>query len=420
MNLRNIFSSNNNDIIQPPSIKEERGYLTGALMFNNSSSYLSSQNMRLSAVYCAVNLISNSVATLPINIYNVDTQGFKNTNIKHELNNILNRQPSQLLNKFNFFKLIIASVLLKGNGYAVIVRDANGKVKALKYIHPERVTVSYNEITDEKIYYVVGLKKPVQNKDMLHFWYYSNDLVNGLSVINYAVNSLKLATDCENHSQNFFKSGAATSGLLLSKSKLNEEQKGQIRTSWNQAFANPDSVGVAIVPDGFEYQPISINAKDAQLLESREFNVVEIARFFNVSPVKLYDLNKVSYSTLEQANIEFYEQTIKPYLQMIEDELNNKLISITDSSTAKISFDYTSMLNTDKKTLAEYYKTLLVNGVLTINEVRKALNYNDVDAGDNLFMQLNMSTVDNLINNTPAAVNDVIQQKTNNNNTANK
>ena len=247
---------------------------------------------------------------------------------------------------------------------------------------------------------------------MLHFWMYSNDLVNGLSVINYAVNSLKLATDANNHSQNFYKSGAASSGLLKLDARLDQKQKDQIKSSWLAAFNDPNSAGVAILPNNIEYQPITINPKDAMLLETRQFDVIEIARFFNISPIKLFDYSKNSYSTLEQTQLSFLEDTVNPYLIMLEQELNRKIFNIAQQNQNEIQFDRTAMLSTDKAALSEYFKNMLVNGIMSINEVRKCLNLNDVDNGDNLFMQLNMSTVDNLINQTPAPAAEPLQQKT--------
>lgn len=391
---------------------EQRSFFSDALSFNTLSSYTTSTSMRLSAVYSAVNAISNAVATLPLNIYQIDSNGYKLQNNNHQYNYLLNVQPSNNLSKFNFFKLIISSVMLKGNGYAHIKRNASGIITEIKYIQPETVTINYNQINDKITYYVTGYKQPIESKDMLHFWMFSNDTINGLSVINYAVNTLKLATDSETHSANFFKSGAASNGILKANSSLTDPQKQQIRTAWQNAFSDGSGNGVAIVPMGMDYQPISINSKDAQLLESRQFSVVEIARFFNISPVKLFDLTHASYSSLEQTQLSFLQDTINPYLIMIEQEINRKLFNTTEQKINTINFDVTAMLSTDKQATAEYYKTMLVNGIMTINEVRKALNLNDVENGNDLYMQLNMSTVKNLINQTPAPNQQKIKQKT--------
>ena len=388
---------------------EQRSYFADALNYNSLSSYSSSQSMRLSAVYACVNVISNSIASLPLNVYNIESNGFKNANYLHPAYRLLNIQPSQNLSRFNFFKLIVSSVLLQGNGYAIIERKGQ-TITGIKYIQPQRVSVTYNYINDKVNYIISGYSKPFEAKDILHFWLYSNDTVNGISTISYAVNTLKISADAENHASNFFKSGAATNGILKANVNLTESQKTQIRASWQNAFSDPNSNGVAIVPVGMEYESIAIDPVQAQLLDSRKFSVVEICRFFNVNPTKVYDLENSKTVNYEQVNLEFLQDSINPWLIMIEQEINRKIFSVQEQITTNVSFDRTSMLSTDKKAMAEYYRTMIVNGLMTINEIRKELKLNSIENGDELFMQLNMSTINNIVNNTPAPVNENLKQ----------
>lgn len=415
--LKDLFNNNNNNNkieVEKPKIvvEEERSYFSDALNFNSISSYTSSSSMRLSAVYCAVNAISNAVAILPFNVYNVDTKGFKYVNYQHPLNNLLNVQPSKNLSKFNFFKLLVSSILLKGNAYAIIFKNQTGEITEIKYVHADSVTATYSQKTDTITYQIVGYPKPFASSEILHLWMYSNDAVNGISVINHAVNTLKIASDAENHSGKFFKSGAASNGILKANQTLTETQKQQIRLAWQSAFSDGSGNGVAIVPQGMDYQAISINSKDAQLLESRQYNVSEIARFFNISPTKLYDLTHSSYSSLEQTQLGFLSDTINPFLTLIEGEFNRKLF-VNNQNLNTIKFNVSELLKTDRQATATYYKDLVNNGLMTINEARKELNLNDIEGGDELFMQLNMSTVNNLtsgITTTPEQQN--LKQKT--------
>lgn len=415
-----FFKKNNkiNPPIPPAPHEEERsmGLLTGALNFNSVSSYQSSQSMRLSAVYSAVTQISNAVASLPLYVYNTDAQGYMNVSFSHYAFSVLNRQPSRNLSRFNFFKLLISSVILKGNGYAWISRDDKGRVTSLRYLPAEYVTVMYDWQKDE-IQYVVaggGQDNIIPSYNMLHFWIYSYDTVNGISVITHAIDTLQLAKDSENHAHNFYKSGASISGILKTAAPVNEAQKAQIKASWAQAFENPNGNGMAIVPAGMDYEAISINAKDAQLLESREFSVVEIARFFNISPIKLFDLKNSSYSSLEQTQLEFLSDTINPYLIMVEQEINRKLWLPSEAINTSAHFDFSQFLKTDKKSMAEYYTQLTNYGILTPNEVRKALSYNEMENGNELMIQLNMTTLKNIINNPENQNQNNIKQKTKN------
>ena len=129
-----------------------------------------------------------------------------------------------------------------------------------------------------------------------------------------------------------------------------------------------------------DYQAISVSGEDAQMLQSRQYNVADIARFFNISPVLLGDLSNAGYSTIEATNLQFLSYTLNPYIVMIEEELNRKLVGGED---LEINLDETAILRTDKAQQASYYSTLLSMGVLSINEVRRELGLNEVEGGDN-------------------------------------
>ena len=412
MGLFDLFSRKN--YIEQQTQPEQRSYFADALNYNSISSYSSSQSMRLSAVYACVNVISNSIASLPINVYNIESNGFKNVNYLHPVYRLLNIQPSQNLSRYNFFKLIVSSVLLQGNAYAVIERKGQN-ITGIKYIQPQRVTISYNYPADKVVYIISGYPKPFDAKDVLHFWLYSNDTVNGISTVNYAVNTLKIASDAENHAGNFFKSAGATNGILKANVNLTEAQKTQIRASWQNAFSSSENNGVAIIPSGMEYESISIDPAQAQLLDSRKFSVVEICRFFGVNPIKIYDLENSKTTQYEQVNLEFLQDTINPWLTMLEQEINRKIFSEKEQLNTNIGFDRTSMLSTDKKAMAEYYKTMMVNSIMTPNEIRRELKLNEIDGMDELFLQLNMSTTKNIINGTPSPINENLKQDVKNN-----
>jgi HK97 family phage portal protein len=143
------------------------------------------------------------------------------------------------------------------------------------------------------------------------------------------------------------------------------------------------------------YQPIQINAKDAQMIESRQFNVQDIARFFGISPVLLGDLSKTSYNTIEAVQNEFLLHTLQPYVTMVENEFNRKLLKPSEKRLS-IILETNEILRIDKQAQANYYSTMINNGVLSRNEVRKELGYNPVEGGDELiipFTDLSMNTI---------------------------
>lgn len=377
--------------------QEEERSLGLGLGFNNISSYANTQSMRLSAVYAATNMISNSCALIPMKV--LCTKGGRRKEVEnHSLNMILNLSPNSKHNHFNFFKLLIESVILKGNGYAYIERDGNLNVKALHLINPDFVNPV---ITDDGIKYLVnGMDKAIDAINMIHLYQHLDDTFRGISTIKYADMALSGAYNAEKHSDNFFKSGAGLMGVLKSSAPMTNEQKKQVAESWSASIKNTLGGGVAILPQGLDFQSISVSPEDSQLLDVRKYNVIEIARFFNISPVKLFDYSNVSYSTLEQTSMSYLQDTILPFTQLMEDEFNRKLFKPSEVGKYSIDFDYSVLVQTDKTSEAEYYNKLLTNGILSVNDVRAKLGYEPIPAeegGDAHFIQISYGTVKNVV-----------------------
>lgn len=373
---------------------EERS-LAVALGYNSISSYSTTQSMRLSAVYAATNMISNSCALLPMKV--ITTEGGRKKEIEHPLARVLNLKPNAKYNHFNFMKLLIESVILKGNGYAYIVRDENLNVKELQLIDADFVTPIIQPDGSMK-YIVNGLSQAIDSVNMIHLYQHCDNLGNGISTIKYADMALRGAHAAESHSENFFKSGAGLMGVLKASAPLTNEQKKQVAESWRLSISNTMGGGVAILPQGLDFQSISISPEDSQLLETRKYNVVEIARFFNVSPVRLFDYSNVSYSTLEQTNLSYLQDTILPFTQLMEDEFNLKLFKPSEVGKLFVDFDYSVLVQTDKTTEAEYYTKLLTNGVLSINDVRSRLGFEPSEevGSDKHWMQISYATIENI------------------------
>lgn len=392
--MASIFDIFRRKKVEAVPVQEERSIFGDfGLGFNNISSYSQAQSMRLSAVYAATNMISNTVALLPIKV--VKYEGEKKSEITHPLYQILNLTPSAKYNKFNFMKLLIESLILNGNGYAYIERDEKLNVKSLQLIDPAYVTpMPQNDGTVK--YVVSGMKSAVDSANMIHLYMHVDDMFNGISVIKYADMALRGAFDAEKHSDQFFKSGAGLMGVLKASAPLTDAQKTQIAQSWEKSITKTAGGGVAILPQGLDFQSIAVSPEDSQLLETRQYNIVEIARFFNISPVKLFDYSHVSYSTLEQTALSYLQDTILPYTQLLEDELNRKLFKPSEVGKLGVDFDYTEIIQTNKKDEADYYRQLLVNGILSINEVRSRMGYTPVeeDYADKHWIQISYAAAD--------------------------
>ena len=220
----------------------------------------------------------------------------------------------------------------------------------------------------------------VEPIDMIHLVKNSYDGVNGLSVLSYAARTLKTSNATEQSAMSFFDNGCNLGGIIKVQGQLTGKQKDDIRASWAQAYANGGR-GVAVLQGNMDYQNIQISSKDAQMIESRQFNVQDIARFFGISPVLLGDLSHVSYNTLEAVQQDFLIHCLQAYITMIENEFNRKLLKPSERKLT-IILETNEILRTDKAAQANYYSTMLTNGIMSINEVRKELGYNPIEEGD--------------------------------------
>lgn len=336
-------------------------------------------SMSISAVYRCVELISDAVAMLPIRV----KQGNEVVG-NHSLYNVFDNRDN-IIGKYNLIKLLIQSVLLRGNGFAYIERNGDGSVKNLRYIETGDVSINYDK-QKNTLYYQCALisNKRIEPINMLHLRKNTYDGVNGISVISYADNSLQITKASEASAQNFYSKGGNLSGVLTVQGQLNAQQRQDIINNWNTAYSGGGQ-GIAVLQGNMNYQPIQVNARDAQLIEARQYNVRDIARFFGVAPSMLGDNEGASYGSVEANQQAFILHTVMPYVSMCEAEFSRKLLKGTETNF-KIDLDETYLLKADKQATANYYSAMVNNGILTRNEARRELGYSDVDGGDKLIM----------------------------------
>lgn len=354
-----------------------------------------SKPMLLSTVYRCVDVIGDSVAQLPLDTYLVDADGFKEKYKSHPAYHVLNCEPNEDMTRFTFFKTLVTSVLLDGNGYAYIERDSMGNALQLIYLPSNMVNIVY--VADamgiqRKRYRVTGFIELVEPHDMIHVLNFSYDGIIGVSTLTHARQTLGIASDSERHAAGFFEGGGNMAGVLtIEGARLDKKQKEQNYAEW-ESRTNPVSGhpnGIVILEGNMKYQPVTINPKDAQLLESRMFNVVDICRFFSVSPVKAFDLSKSSYSTVEATQLAFLTDTVAPMLEKIELEIKRKVFRPTECNRITVQFDTSALLRADMTSLAAYNNMLFQNGGITPNEIRRANNLSRLPDGDETFVQVN-------------------------------
>lgn len=383
--FKNIFRRDNSTVTiettgsvpKSESTPENSNY-SAALMWYNYDKY---QALKLSAVYAALSIISNSIAALPIYVKQIKD----NSRTIVQNSKIQKLFYEMLQSKHTVIKQLVWDLLIYGNAFVYIKRDDKGNPVKLIYMQHGDVNIDYRKELDLVQYNCSNHKAVpaiVKQEDMLHFARDTKDGIEGRGFLCFADDIIKLSGFTQKAAQDFFGSGCNLTGILQFKRPLKPGQQEQIRSQWMQIHS-ANGGGLGVLEGDSEYIPIAQNSADSQMLETREFNISEIARFFNINPILLGDLSHNSYSSIEDAQIEFVTHTLLPIINLMEEEINRKLIK---NSTQYIDFDENELLKGNKSTLANYYTSLVNGAIMTINEARRALDLNPIDGADDLII----------------------------------
>lgn len=364
--------------------KEQREVITPTHVFGEALTFSDIFNrytaMNISAFFAATNLIANTIAMLPIKVLSQSDDG-NNEIDSHPIVMSFN-DPYNKLSRFTIIKNVIESVILRGNGFIYIERGQDGTVVGLRFLQADDVTINYNDQKNTLWYQAPKVsRKRIEPCDMLHFLLHSHDGVIGIPLLVYAARTLEITNASENSANNFFKNGCNVSGVLKVHTPLNAKQKEEIRSSWNQANSGNGTGGLAILNCNMDYQAIQLTPEQSQLLSSRQYNIGDIARFFNINPLLLGGESNVSYSSLEMLQNAFLVHTLQPYVTMIETELNRKLLKPSENGL-EVVIETNDLLRIDKKSQADYYKIMVDSGILSRNEIRKEIGYSNFEGGD--------------------------------------
>lgn len=365
------------------------------LLFGNSARQSKSQALRLSAVYRCVDVISSSIAQLPLEVLVIGDDRYKHRATDYPAYGVITAEPNKWMTRYTFIQQLMISTLVHGNGYAYIRRDRDGYATALEFLRPGQVSV----IDDERGH-IMAFGHPnygwIDPSDMIHVSNFSKDGEHGISTLDYALNAIELADNADAHARGFFKGGANLSGVVSINRVLTKQQKKDFLESWykmtDPVTGKPN--GVAIMEADMDYKPITVNPEQAQLLETRKYAVEDICRFFGVSPVKAYDLSKSSYSTIEATQLAFLSDTLQPWLTRLELELWRKIFLPGEKYRYEVKFNTAKIIRTDKTALADWYTKLYQLGVLCANDIRRDLDFEPIDGGDQAFVQSNLVPID--------------------------
>ena len=367
--------------------------------------------MKQGTVYRIVNMISDTIASLPLIPYNI-VKEWKYLDNKSNLYNLFNVEPNPYMSAFTFKKYLVTSLLLKGNAFIVIDRDKKtAEVNQLTLLIADLVLIEYE---DNDIKYKDMLSGAIYDKSqVIHIMNYGSMLYKGESTISYMMNCLNVGQSLDNYILSLSSSGMQVTGLLkpVAGSGTSPDKAQKAKDSFNTATSNLQANSVIVLDNGFDFQQISISPKDAKYLESSKLNQEQICRFFGISPA-LVGITNSHYTTSEQLQLEYLTNTIQPIIQKIENELLRKIVLKPDWNSKKILFDTTNFLRLDAVAQANYLSILFGMGAQTTNEVRDKINaaYPATD-GNQHFISTNLQPIDNLIVNMNNSVDNKLKNK---------
>ena len=291
--------------------------------------------MQMTAVYSCVRILSEAVASLPLQFYRYTDDGGKEKAVNHPLYFLLHDEPNPEMTSFVFRETLMTHLLLWGNAYAQIIRNGRGEVIALYPLMADRMYVDRDD--KGQLYYEYTLSSDdaptmkgsvvrLSPYEVLHIPGLGFDGLVGYSPIAMAKNAIGMAMACEEYGAKFFANGAAPSGVLEHPGTIKDP--GRVRESWQRTFGGSGNANkVAVLEEGMKYTPISISPEQAQFLETRKFQLDEIARIFRVPPHMIWDLEKSSFNNIEQQSMEFVKYTLDPWVSRWEQSMVRSLLS---------------------------------------------------------------------------------------------
>ena len=357
--------------------------------------------MQMTAVYACVRILSEAIAGLPLHMYRYKEDGGKEKALDHPLYLLLHDEPNPEMSSFVFRETLMTHLLLWGNAYAQIIRNGKGEVVALYPLMPNKMTVSRDETG--QLYYTYQKSQdelPKDNaytvtlhpSDVLHIPGLGFDGLVGYSPIAMAKNAIGLAIATEEYGSKFFANGAAPSGVLEHPGTIKDPQR--VRESWMSQFGgSQNSNKIAVLEEGLKYTPISISPEQAQFLETRKFQINEIARIFRVPPHMVGDLEKSSFSNIEQQSLEFVKYTLDPWVVRWEQSIQRTLLSSEEKKTYFVKFNVEGLLRGDYQSRMNGYATARQNGWMSANDIRELENLDRIpteDGGDLYLVNGNM------------------------------
>ena len=411
MGLLSIFKKSELEIPEtsqaPEKPKVENLSTSRSLFWGNSTSGTLVNEitaMQTAAVYACVRVIAESHATLPLHIHRRQKNGSVIA-YDHPLYNVLHYEPNPEMSSFIFRETLMQHLLIYGNAYAQIIRNGRGEVVALYPLLPDKMTVSRDK--NRKLIYTYrrdydekrsGDKKDncgyvvFKHDEILHIRGLSFDGLVGCSPIAYAKNTIGLAIATDEYGAAFFQNSAMPCGVLEHPSEV--EDKDELRDNWNKMLGGTKNASnIAILEDGLQFKPISISPEHSQFLQTRKYQISDIARIFRVPPHMIGDLEKSSFNNIEQQSLEFVMYTLQPWITRWEQAMRQSLLLPSEKTELYMKFNLDSLMRGDNEKRYNAYARGIQHGFLCPNDIRQKEDWNlipEEEGGYNFMVNGNM------------------------------
>ncbi len=352
--------------------------------------------LQYSAVWACVRVISETIASLPLFVYQRLPGGGKDKSSNHALYRLLHLKPNPEMTAFQYREVAMAHVLLWGNHYGQITRSLAGPINAIWPLDPFRVTPKRNQLGKLEYHYQpqIGEKRIFRADEILHIPGLGFNGIIGYSVISKARDSIGLGMGLEEFQNRFLVNDGSPGGVLEHPGKLGDVAHKNLKTSWTETHGGLANRGKpAILEEGMKWHEVGMPLKDAQFIESRKFQVIEICRWFNIAPYKIQDFERSTFSNVEQASIDYVIHTIRPWLVRVEQAYQVKLFSEMEQETFFAEHLIDGLLRGDIQSRYGAYAVGRNWGWLNADEIRERENMNPLpDGKGKIYLQpLNMS-----------------------------
>jgi HK97 family phage portal protein len=350
--------------------------------------------MRVNAVYACINRISNTIAQTPLLLYQELENGGKQRDKKNPLYTLLHRKPNRWQTPFEFKQMLAAHVALRGNAYAAIVSTPTSSVSELVPLHPDRVMPFWTENQARAYRYqpISGREQILLQGEILHIQGLSFDGLKGLSPIEYCRESIGVALATEEHGARLFSNGAQVGMALKHPATLTKNTADNLKRQFEQRYSGVGNAHKTLVlEEGMTIEKLGLTAEDSQFLETRQFQVVDIARIWEMPLHMIGDLSGSTNNNIEQQSLEFVQYTMGPWFTRFEEALDRDLVYQPDRY---FEFLVDGLLRGDIKSRYAAYAIGKQWGWLSSNDIREKENLNPIEGGDTYVTPLNMAPID--------------------------